>query len=227
VRFATPGLLAQHDETRDNRMMGRFAVACAVVAALAAPASADIFRLSAELQAGGMYGKGASGDQQDTAFAAKAPHFVYGAQVTGELFFLDAWVQHQQFADFNGTFMTWTQFGLGVHFQFDQGTEQERKQKKGNFLEFAAGGFYGIGTPIQVKPPLDKAQLSDQGFSLEGRFGVGKHLSSVFDIVLTVPASYGWFTKPNDSGCSANNLSCSYQAWQIEVLAQLRGTLRL
>src|SRR5207302_6455700 len=101
----------------------------------------------------------------------------------------------------------------------------EKKQRKGYFFELGGGAFLGLGTPLQVKPPLTKSQLSDQGFVGELRLGYGKHLDSVFDIALELPASYGAFTKPNDSGCSANNLSCNYQSWQIEALVVLRATL--
>jgi hypothetical protein len=227
VRSATVGLLAQHDETRDNRTMRGFLASLTIVAALAAPASAELLRLSAEVQAGGVYGQGTSGDQKDNAFFAVAPHFTYGVGLAAELFIFDAWIQHQQFTEFSGSLVTFTQFGLGLHHTFDLGTEQEKKQHKGDFFELGIGAFLGLGTDAPVKPPLNHAQLSDQGFMGEARVGYGKHLDSVFDIAVEVPVSYGAFTKPNDTGCSANNLSCSYQSWQIEALVVFRANLRL
>jgi hypothetical protein len=237
VRCATAPSLAQHDETRDNRTMGRFFVAFAIVTALAAPARAELLRLSAEVQGGEMYGRGTEGDQKDNAFFAKSPHpfspnaatlpLTYGVLLTGEILFFNVSIQHQQFWDPGNQLTTWSQLGLGVHFQFDTGDEKLRKAHKSNFYEIGGGLFLGLGTPIQVKPPLDNAQLSDKGFLVEGRFGFGKHLDSVFDILVTVPVSYGFFTKPNDSGCSANNLSCDYRSIQVEALVALRATLRL
>jgi len=207
--------------------MGRFAFASLIVVALAAPASAELLTLSGEVQTGGMYGKGTSGDQKDNGFFAIAPHFLYGANLAAELLFFDVWIQHQQFTEFSGTLATWTQFGVGVHHVFDLGTEPQKKLHKGNFFEAGLGFFFGIGTPIQAKLPLSNDQLSDKGFSAEVRFGYGVHLNPVLDLALAVPASYGWFTKPNQTGCSANMLSCDYQSFQIEALVVLRANLRL
>lgn len=207
--------------------MRGFLASLTIVGALAHTSSAELLRLSAEVQTGGMYGQGVSGDQKDNAFFKVSPNFLYGANLAAELLFVDLWVQHQQFTDFSGTLSTWTQIGLGLHHTFDLGTEQEKKTHKGMFFELGGGVFLGLGTPLQVKPPLMKSQLSDQGFLGEVRLGYGKHLDSVFDFAVEVPVSYGAFTKPNDTGCSANNLSCSYQSWQLEVLAVFRANLRL
>ena len=49
--------------------------------------------------------------------------------------------------------------------------------------------FFGIGTGQQVVTPLDNAQLSDKAFLMEGRLGVGTHLSKVFDLGISVPVS--------------------------------------
>jgi hypothetical protein len=197
----------------------------ALVLATAAPASADVFKLFAEAGGGGMYGKGTSGDLKDTAFFAKAKPLDYGAMVGAELLFLDAWIQHHQFT--NGSqISTWTQFGVGVHGTVDLGDPKQQKAHEGGFFEFALGGWFGLGTGQQVDPPLDNAQVSDKAFLVEGRLGGGTHLSSVFDVGVSVPVSWGYFFK-NGNGAAANDSSTHYQAIQGEALLYLRANLRL
>ena len=192
---------------------------------MATPASADVFKLFAEAGGGGAFGKGTSGDLKDSAFFAKAPHLAYGALVGAEVLFLDAWIQHHQLT--NGSrIATWTQFGLGVHGLIDLGDEKQQKANEGGFFEFALGGWFGLGTGQQVDPPLDNAQITDKAFLVEGRIGGGKHLSSIFDVGVSVPVSWGYFFK-NGNGAAANDRSTHYQGIQGEALLFLRGNLRL
>ena len=202
------------------------------VTCLAMPrvASADILKLFAEADLGAMDGKGISGDQKDSAFF-KNPHGAYGALVGVELVFVDAWIQHLQFYGHNdvsdsGKLSTWTEFGLGLHFQISLADDKDQKAGRGGFAEIGAGGWFGIGTGQQVALPLDNAQLSDKGFLGEVRFGVGTHLNKVLDFGLTVPLSYGYFFKTGN-GATANDLSTHYQGIQGEALVYLRVNLRL
>jgi hypothetical protein len=224
VSHATP--LAHAAETGDNRRMIR-ALSFAVVLAMAAPASADVLTLFAEADGGGAFGKGTSGDQviKDSAFFAKAPHLDYGVLVGAELLFLDAWIQHHQFTD-GSRIATWTQFGAGVHIQVDLGDDKERKAHTSGFFEIGGGAWFGLGTGQQVMPPLDNAQITDKAFLVEGRLGLGKHLSSVFDVGVTVPVSWGYFFK-NGNGAAANDVSTHYQGIQGEGLVFLRANVRL
>jgi len=201
------------------------ALSFALVLAMATPASADVFKLFAEAGGGGMYGKGTKGDLKDSAFFAKAKHLDYGALIGAEILFLDAWIQHHQFTDGSGV-STWTQFGVGVHGTIDLGDEKQQKAHEGGFFEFALGAWFGLGTGQQVSPPLDNAQISDKAFLVEGRLGGGKHLSSIFDVGVTVPVSWGYFFK-NGNGASANDLSTHYQSIQGEALVFLRANIRL
>ena len=201
------------------------ALSFALVLAMAAPASADVFKLFAEADGGGAFGKGTSGVLKDSAFFAKAPHLDYGALVGAELLFLDAWIQHHQFTD-GSRIATWTQFGVGVHGTIDLGDEKQQKEHDGGFFEFGLGGWFGLGTGQQVMPPLDNSQISDKAFLVEGRLGIGKHLSSVFDFGLSVPVSWGYFFK-NGNGVAANDASTHYQGIQGEGLLYLRANLRL
>jgi hypothetical protein len=173
--------------------MGRFA---ALVFCLAAPqlAAADTFKLFGEIHGGGMYGKGLSGAVADAgdAFFEKSPHPMYGFELGAELLFLDGWIEHHQYRS-GDQLTTWTQFGLGIHHTTDTGDEQQRKEGKGGYFEFGGGLWFGLGTGQQVMPPLDNAQISDKAFLLEGRIGIGTHLSNVFDLGLQVPLSYGFF----------------------------------
>jgi hypothetical protein len=208
--------------------MGRpsgFAVVVAA-AALAIPevASADVFKLFGELHGGGMYGKGTAGDLKSSAFFDQAHGAAYGVLAGAEFLFLDAWIQHHQYINGDGL-KTWTQFGVGVHFSVDMGNAEDIKAHKSGYFELGAGLFYGIATGAQVMPPLDKAQVTDQGFLGEGRIGLGKHLSNIFDFGLEVPVTYGYFFR--DSVGAANNLSTHYRGFAVEGLLALRANIKL
>jgi hypothetical protein len=203
------------------------ALSFAMVLAVATPASADVLKLFAEVDGGGVYGKGTGGDQviKDSAFFAKAPHLDYGALIGAEFLFLDAWIQHHQLTD-GSRISTWTQFGAGVHGTIDLGDAKQQKAHEGGFFEFGVGGWFGLGTGQQVMPPLDNAQITDKAFLVEGRVGFGTHLSSVFDFGLSVPVSWGYFFK-NGNGAVANDVSTHYQGIQGEALLYLRANIRL
>ena len=181
----------------------------------------------AQADGGGVDGKAIAGSQaiKQSAFFATAPHIDYGAQVGVQLFFLDGWIQHHQFTDGN-RIATWTQFGAGVHGTIDTGDPKQQKAHEGGYVEFSAGGFFGLGTGQQVMPPLDNAQITDKAFLLEGRLGGGMHLNSVFDLGVTVPVSWGYFFK-NGNGAAANNTSTHYRSIQGEALVVLRANIRL
>lgn len=195
-----------------------------IVAALAANASADTFKLFGEIHGGGMYGKGTAGDQKDTAFFDKASGGAYGALVGAELLFFDAWIQHHQY--FSNGLKTWTQFGVGIHFTNDLGSAEERKAGKGSYLEFGGGMWFGLGTGAQVMPPLDNAQITDKALIGEGRIGFGKHIDKVFDFGVIVPVQYGYFLK-SGNGAAANDLSTHYRGFEVEALLALRANIRL
>jgi hypothetical protein len=203
------------------------ALCIATVLAMAAPASADVLKLFAEADGGAALGKGTSGDQviKDSAFFAKAPHLDYGVLVGAEFLFLDAWIQHHQLTD-GSRIATWTQFGAGIHAQIDLGDDKQQKAHEGGFFEFGVGAWFGLGTGQQVQPPLDNAQITDKAFLLEGRVGGGKHLSSVFDLGVSIPVSWGYFFK-NGNGAAVNDVSTHYQGVQGEALVFLRANIRL
>ena len=199
----------------------------ALLAVLVAPAtaSADILKLFAEAQGGGVVGQGVGGDAKDAAFFANAKHPLYGVEVGVELLVFDAMIQHQQFT--NGSDLsTWTQFGVGIHQGVDLGDAQAKQQHKGPFIDLGVGGWFGLGTGQQVMPPLDNAQITDKAFLLEGRIGIGTHLSKLVDLGVAVPVSWGYFVK-NGSGASVNDTSSHYQGVQGELLAFLRLNIGL
>jgi hypothetical protein len=203
------------------------ALSLAAVLATATPASADVLKLFAEADGGGVVGKATSGDQviKDAAFFAKAPHGAYGALIGAEFLFLDGWIQHHQFTD-GSRIATWTQFGVGVHGTIDTGDARQQKAHEGGYVEFGVGGWFGLGTGQQVMPPLDNAQITDKAFLVEGRLGAGTHLSSVFDLGVSVPVSWGYFFK-NGNGAAANDTSTHYRSVQGEALVVLRANIRL
>ena len=197
-----------------------------LVGPLARDASADIFKLTAEVDAGGMVGQGVAGDQKDASFFANSPNATYGAQVGAELFgLLDAWIQHHQYTD-GDRVTTWTQFGVGLHFQIPLGDIKSQKEHKSAFIEASTGVWFGLGTGQQVMPPLDNAQITDKAILVDGRLGIGKHLSSLIDIGVQVPVSYGYFFK-NGNGVAANDTHNHYQGTQEELLAYLRFNIKL
>lgn len=228
-------------------MSRSFAVTGALLAAGSAPAAADTFKLFAEADGGGMAGTGTQGDQKANAFFKNAPHGMYGFELGAELVFLDAWIEHHQYTD-GSRVATWTQFGLGMHYELDfaqdppppddptkhstaasQGATPKKATKPdrhGGFAEFSGGVWYGLGTGQQVSPPLDNSQITDKALIGEGRVGIGKHVGNLIDFGIQVPVSYGYFIK-NGNGAVANNLSTHYRGVQVEALLYLRFNLRL
>jgi hypothetical protein len=200
-------------------------VVVAATTAAAAPARADILSLSAEIDAGGMYGAGTGGAQKANDFFGKnAPEGAYGVLITGELFgLLDAYIQHHQFTD-GSNLSTWTQFGFGLHFEVPLGDTQQQKLGKGPYLDAGLGAFFGVGTGQQVMPPLDNAQVSDKAFLAQGTVGFGTHLSKIVDVGVSLPVSWGYFFK---NGVAANDVSNHYQGAEGELLGYVRFNLHL
>jgi hypothetical protein len=206
--------------------MPRLPLALATSVLLAAPlsASADVLALYAEAHGAYMYGQGIAGDQQEDAFFARSRGPGYGARVGGRFLIFDGNVNHHQYLH-DGELTTWTQFNAGLGFTVGTGSEADQKAHRGGYFELGASVGFGLGTGAQVDPPLDNTQITDKGFFLEGRIGVGKHLSSVFDIGVALPVSWGYVFKSGD-GATANDVSSQYQSVQIQLLLVLRANLR-
>ncbi|MCW5808996.1 MAG: hypothetical protein KIT31_41975 [Deltaproteobacteria bacterium] len=197
----------------------------AIAATGATEARAEVLVLYGDLHGGGMYGKGLSGDQKETAFFQNAPAGMYGARVAARFLFLGAAIQHHQYT--NGSQVsTWTQFSAGLDFQVGLGTDKQKKERKGTFFELGANLGFGVGTGQQVMPPLSNDEITDKAFLLEGRLGYGKHLNKLFDVGITVPVSWGYFFK-NGVDASANDVSTHYRGLQVEGLLFLRANIRL
>jgi hypothetical protein len=205
----------------------RWLVMVLVVAGLSARAEADILKVFGEVDGGAVGGKGLSGDPvtQDKDFFSNVPHGAYGARIGARFLIFDGAIQHHQFT--NGSRLsTWTQFALGIGIQADVGDEQARKAHRGGFLEAGVNLAFGVGTGQQVDPPLSNDEITDKGGLIEGRFGIGKHINSVFDFGLVVPASWGYFIK-NGFDVAANDVTKHYRSFQIEGLAYLRVNIKL
>lgn len=180
-------------------------------------ASADVLKLFAEAHGGGAYGSGVAGDLKDASFFGQAKGPAYGLLIGGKVLFVNAWLQHHQFSGGDGL-RTWTQFGVGSRGSIDIGDSES-----GLYVELGAGLWYGMGTGAQVKPPLDRSQVTDRGIIGEARVGVGKHLSSIFDLGVIVPVSYGYFLRSSAGGLS--DLSTHYIGFQAEGLIALRANI--
>ncbi len=218
------------------------AVTGVVLAAAVTPAHADVFKLFAEADGGGMVGTGTQGDQKASAFFKNAPHGMYGVELGAELVFLDGLIQHHQYTD-GSRVATWTQFGIGMHYEIDfaqdkpvedptkhsqkaSGAKAKAPDRDGGFVEFAGNVWFGVGTGQQVSPPLDNSQITDKALLGEARVGIGKHVNNLIDFGLQVPVSWGYFIK-NGNGATANDLSTHYRGVQAEALLYLRLNLRL
>jgi hypothetical protein len=203
--------------------MRRFALFVVLALSLAPGlASAEVFKLYADVGGGGAFGKGIAGTHKDDAFFANAKGGALSFLVGGRFLIIDANIRHSQLLN-GGETETWTQFNAGLNFGMDSGTEQDKKQFKGGYFEMGAAVGFGVGTGAQVMPPLDNGEVTDKGFTLEGRLGFGKHLGKYLDIGLSVPASWGYFFK---SGGGANDMDNQYQAVQIQALLVLRVNIR-
>jgi hypothetical protein len=198
-------------------------------------AHADVLTLSGDLHGGGMYGAGMAGDDvvADQAFFARVPNAVYGASVGARFLFLGATITHHQYVGprINDEGMgekpslaTWTQLTAGLDFTIDLGNDKQKKEKKGGFMQIAAGAGFGVGTGQQVDPPLDNRQIDDKAFLLEGRVGFGKHAGKHADWGVLVPITYGYFFK---NGVAANDVDNHYQGIHVEALLFLRLRLKL
>lgn len=217
-------------------------VACALatIAAASSVADAGVFKLFAEAQGGGMFGKGTGGDlvnnntdMFDEAFFENAGPLAYGLQVGAQFLFLEGHISHLQLRSFSDDaqkpdLATWTAFHAGMRFEIPVGTrtEQDKKNGKGTFFEVGLNIGFGLGTGAQVMPPLSNDELTDKGFFAEGRVGFGKNLNTIFDIGVFVPVQYGYYFK-SGGGAVANDLSTHYQSAQIAALLTLRANVRL
>lgn len=184
-----------------------------------------MFKLFGELHGGGMGGVGLAGDQKDEAFFANAPNAMYGVRVGARFVMFDVTIQHHQFRG-GGELATWTHFAAGLGFEADLGNEQQKKAKTSAFLEAGATLGFGVGTGRQVEPPLSNDEITDKGFVVEGRLGIGKHLNKLLDVGLAVPVSYGFFFK-NGVDDSANDVSTQYRGLQVEAVVYLRLNVKL
>lgn len=206
----------------------------------ASSAHAGVFKLFGEVHGGGMIGKGTGGDlvnnstqMFDEAFFENAGPLAYGVSLGAQFLFVEGHITHLQFKGFSDdtqkpALATWTSFHAGMRFEIGIGTqtEQDKKDGKGTFFEAGWNVGFGIGTGAQVMPPLSNDELTDKGFFAEGRIGIGKHLSSIFDIGVVVPVQYGYYFK-SGGGATVNDLSTHYQSAQIEALLTLRANVRL
>lgn len=195
----------------------RIAIMAAALAASSRAASADVLKLFAEIHGGGAYGRGEYGDLKDASFFGQAQGPTYGALVGAKVLFLSGWIQHHQYPGGDGL-KTWTQFGVGTRWSLDLASKDS-----GPFAELGTGLSYGVGTGAQVRPPLDRAQVTEQGLIAEARLGVGMHLSSIFDVAVIVPLSYGYFLR--SSAGPASDLSTHYIGFQAEALVALRANI--
>ena len=194
-------------------------------------ADADILGVRADVRSGVAGGKGMFGAQKDNAFHGDGVRPGYWFLVGAELFFLDGWVQHDQFISSGSVTGTWTQFMLGFDVEVDLGDRKsfefnDKGDKVGGyssmFVELGMGFGFGVGTGKQVQPPLDNGELTDKGFLFEGRAMVGYRLTQLLSVGFTTPVSFGYFTKVGP-GTTANNIDNHYSGMSAAGMLTLRA----
>lgn len=195
---------------------------------------ADVLTLRADVKGGLSGGQGMFGERKDSAFQEEHGALAYGVAVGAELFFIDAWIQHEQFVG-GGDVSTWTQFMLGFDVEIDMGDtkggafDDSGKQVGGYssmFAELGMGAGFGVGTGLQVVPPLDNSQVTDKGFLLEARAFVAYRITSIFSLGVMLPAQFGYFTK-SGSGTAANNIDNHYSAASGGAMLTFRSSWQL
>jgi hypothetical protein len=186
------------------------AMSFAVVGGVSESAHADILTVRAEARGGAALGKGMFGELKDEAFHQERGNLSYGIIAGAEFFFIDAWIQHDQFIGDGGVNGTWTQFmtGLDVEIDFDDGKDSGSGVW---FAEMGMGLGFGVGTGQQVDPPLDNSEVTDKGFLFEARGLVGYRLNKLLSVGMSVPVQFGYFTK-SGLGSVANNVDNHYSS---------------
>lgn len=235
--------MARPAETRDNREMAlRSLLGHGVLGGVlfaATPAAADVFKLYGEIRTGGTFGTGLSGDRKDDAFFARAAPPTYGVLVGGRFLVVDASLQHHQYlrlgsgAADESELSTWTQFDVGLGFSADlAGGDEPAKQggekpdKRGAFIDMGVKVGFGVGTGEQVEPPLSNDEVTDKGFVVEGRIGVGTHLNNYLDVGVQVPVAWGYYFKSGE-GAAANDRDTHYRGLHGAALVYLRANVKI
>ncbi len=211
------------------------AIIAASLAAGASAASADILTLHADTKLGVAGGKGMFGERKDDGFYEGGARSSYGLVLGAEVFFVDAWIEHNQFLRSGSVDGTWTQFMLGVDVDIDIGETKgfdttAAGGKSGGYstwvAELGMGFGFGVGTGQQVDPPLDNGEVTDKGFLLEARGLVAYRLTEMFALGVTVPFQFGYFTK-SGAGTFANNIDNHYAGMDAAAMLTFRANWNL
>ena len=214
--------------------MRKLGLAVAILVLGTGVARADILSLRVEGHLGGAGGSGLGGDEQasEEAFFEGATGATWGFLVGLEALFVDAWVEHHQYADQEDFLGTWTQFMVGLDLDFERfkpgptgaDGKPEGQGKKSGYFELGFGFGFGVGTGQQVEPPLDASEVTDRGFLVEGKLGAGMYVANgLLGIGVSVPVQAGYFFK---SGF-ANDESNQYWGAQGALLLVVRGKIKL
>jgi hypothetical protein len=215
-----------------NRLV--LALAPAVLLATAGSARADVLSLRVEGHLGGAGGAGLGGGQEasDAAFFDGATGATWGFLVGLEALFVDAWVEHHQYADQDDFLGTWTQFMVGLDLDVERTKGPPKgedgkptgEKKRTGYFEFGLGVGFGVGTGQQVDPPLDASEVTDRGFLVEGKLGAGIYVANgLLGVGVSLPVQAGYFFK---SGF-ANDADNQYYGAQGALLLVVRGKIKL
>lgn len=211
-----------------------FVLLSALVCA-ASTADADVLSLSADVHGGGAAGKGLGGKAKDEAFHDGTTGGTYGARLGVEVFFVDVWVQHDQYRGSDGLLGTWTQFMTGFDLEVDVGEQKggvrnDRGEVDGGYsagyVEFGTGFGFAVGTGQQVDPPLDNSQVTDKGFISQVHIGAGWRMNKILSFGLLVPVQGAYLLKSGE-GAAANDLNTHYTEISGAALLALRLKLSL
>ncbi len=196
-------------------------------------AAADVFETSAQLQTGYSGGQGLSGEVQDSAFAAGATGYTYGARAGFRIALFEGWIEHNQFLGGDGLLGTWTQFMAGPRVEVGFGGARVGAKLEGGeivgaypryFGTLGVGVGYGIGTGQQVEPPRSNTQATDTGVVAQARAGLGFRIDEMYSLRLTVPIEGGYLFKGGD-GHDASEQDSDYRSVRAAALLGFRMRL--
>jgi hypothetical protein len=165
----------------------------ALVAAMSSTASAAIFELSASLRLGAATGSGLGGAQQENDFFEGTKGTTWGGLVGLEVFFIQLYVEHDQFTDFSDVRGTWTQIMVGPRLGFP--LNEVLGAITGMHADMGLAVGYGFGTGQQIVPPIDDGEISDKGLMLELKVGLEYRFNRFVGVGVSFPVAWGYLVK--------------------------------
>jgi hypothetical protein len=168
-----------------------FASVVALSLFAARPAEARWLDLRAGLRGGGMVGWGATSNTPDFFGHTSGPGA--GFEVGARLLIFDVSANHFQVFDSSGRAGTLTQFLLGLEFDVPLGDAKLPNGSSQNVFTPGLVGGFAFGTPGPVKPPLDNAQISDEGLVSHAKLAYEHFVNQFLGVGVEGDVGYHYF----------------------------------